>query len=87
MPASADEPLDARHVLARLLHRYPNTWTYLVDGLVGATPELLIRRQGSLARRFGRGRHGIRAHAVTSAATRRSPSSRSRRFSMALSIR
>jgi menaquinone-specific isochorismate synthase len=24
------------------------TWTYLVDGMVGATPELLLRRQGGL---------------------------------------
>lgn len=42
-------PIDPRFVLNRLLERYSNTWTYLVDGLVGATPELLIRRQGGLA--------------------------------------
>lgn len=47
--ARADAPLDPRFILAQLLHRYGNTWAYLVDGLVGATPELLIRRQGGLA--------------------------------------
>nr|WP_255622015.1 isochorismate synthase [Tessaracoccus sp. OS52] len=47
--ARADGPLDARTILNRLLNRYPTTWCYLVDGLVGATPELLIRRQGGLA--------------------------------------
>ena len=44
----ADEPIDLRHLLARLIDRYPMTWTYLVDGMVGATPELLLRRQGGL---------------------------------------
>ncbi|MFT3887586.1 MAG: isochorismate synthase [Arachnia sp.] len=44
----ADAPLDLRHLLARLLDRYPMTWAYLVDGMVGATPELLLRRQGGL---------------------------------------
>jgi menaquinone-specific isochorismate synthase len=44
----ADEPIDLRHLLARLIDRYPMTWTYLIDGMVGATPELLLRRQGGL---------------------------------------
>jgi menaquinone-specific isochorismate synthase len=44
----ADEPIDLRYLLARLIDRYPMTWTYLVDGMVGATPELLLRRQGGL---------------------------------------
>lgn len=36
--------LDLRRPL-RLLHRdYPSCWTYTVDGLFGATPELLARR-------------------------------------------
>ncbi len=43
-----EEPIDLRHVLGRLLEAYPTTWTYLVDGLVGATPELLLRREGGL---------------------------------------
>ncbi len=47
--AHAENPIDVRWLVNRLLHRYPTTWTYLVDGMVGATPELLIRRQGGLA--------------------------------------
>lgn len=47
--AEADEPLDPRYLLNRLLNRYPTVWAYLVDGMVGATPELLVRRQGGLA--------------------------------------
>ena len=45
----ADAPIDVRWVVNRLIDRYPTCWTYLVDKLVGATPELLIRRQGGLA--------------------------------------
>lgn len=41
--AVADRPLDARHLLAGLAERYPACWSYAVDGLVGATPELLVR--------------------------------------------
>lgn len=33
----ADEPLDLRWILDRLIRDYPMTWTYLVDGMVGAT--------------------------------------------------
>ncbi|MGI5125880.1 isochorismate synthase [Pseudonocardia sp. CA-107938] len=42
--AVADRPLDGRFLLAGLADRYPTCWSYAVDGLVGATPELLIRR-------------------------------------------
>lgn len=45
---ACDEPIDLRHVYSRLLAGYPTTWAYLVDGMVGATPELLVRRQGGL---------------------------------------
>jgi len=38
--------LDARFLLAGLAHRYPTCWSFAVDGLVGATPELLVRRTG-----------------------------------------
>ena len=31
-------------LLGRLAERYPGTWTFSVDGLVGATPEMLVRR-------------------------------------------
>lgn len=47
--ASAAENIDARWLVDRLVDLYPTCWTYLVDGIVGATPELLIRRQGGLA--------------------------------------
>ncbi|MFC4942578.1 isochorismate synthase [Pseudonocardia sp. GCM10023141] len=42
--AVGETPLDGRFLLAGLARRYPTCWSYAVDGLVGATPELLIRR-------------------------------------------
>lgn len=44
--ARADGPLDVRHLLRGLAARYPACFTFSVDGLVGATPELLVRRFG-----------------------------------------
>ncbi|CCH35265.1 isochorismate synthase [Actinosynnema sp. NPDC047251] len=44
--AVADEPIDHRFVLEGLARRYPECWVYAVDGLIGATPELLLRRSG-----------------------------------------
>lgn len=41
-----DAPLDARFLLRGLARRYPTCWSFAVDGLVGATPELLVRRTG-----------------------------------------
>ena len=43
--AVADAPSTPRHLLAGLAARYPACWSYSVDGLVGATPELLMRRR------------------------------------------
>jgi menaquinone-specific isochorismate synthase len=43
---SADVPLDPRRLLRRLADRFPDCWTFAVDGLLGATPELLLRRSG-----------------------------------------
>lgn len=40
--------LDVRYLLQRLAARYPSCWTFHVAGLVGATPELLVRRTGDL---------------------------------------
>ena len=40
--------LDPRHLLIRLAEDYPTTWTFCVDNLIGATPELLVRRTGDL---------------------------------------
>ncbi|MDQ4105345.1 MAG: isochorismate synthase, partial [Actinomycetota bacterium] len=45
--AVADEPLDPRFLLHGLAARYPACWTFVVDHLVGATPELLLRRRGN----------------------------------------
>lgn len=44
--ARADENLDSRYLLNKLSDSYPECWTFSVDGLIGATPELLIRRNG-----------------------------------------
>jgi menaquinone-specific isochorismate synthase len=43
---SSDVPLDPRRILRRLADRFPDCWTFAVDGLLGATPELLLRRRG-----------------------------------------
>lgn len=45
--ALADEPLDPRFLLHGLASRYPSCWAFAVEGLVGATPELLLRRRGA----------------------------------------
>ncbi len=44
--ATAAGPIDTRVVLRRLADRYPDCFTFACDGLVGATPELLVRRAG-----------------------------------------
>jgi menaquinone-specific isochorismate synthase len=44
--ASAERPFDQRVLLSRLAARYPDCYTFACAGLVGATPELLIRRDG-----------------------------------------
>ncbi|MFI7636486.1 isochorismate synthase MenF [Nonomuraea sp. NPDC049400] len=44
--ATAERPIDVRLLLTRLARRYPECYTFSVAGLVGATPELLIRRTG-----------------------------------------
>jgi menaquinone-specific isochorismate synthase len=44
--ATAAAPIDPRVLLRRLAARYPDCYTFTVADLVGATPELLIRRQG-----------------------------------------
>ena len=45
--AAASDEIDARVLLARLAARYPDCWTFSCAGLVGATPELYIRREGT----------------------------------------
>jgi menaquinone-specific isochorismate synthase len=44
----AAQPIDVRWLLARLAERYESTWVFAVDGLVGATPEMLVRRETGL---------------------------------------
>lgn len=44
--ATADTPIDPRFLLRGLAEQYPSCFCYAVDGLVGATPELLLRRRG-----------------------------------------
>ncbi|WP_446665035.1 isochorismate synthase [Flexivirga sp. B27] len=43
-----EDAIDPRYLLRNLSESYPNTWTYSVDGLIGATPEMLLRRQKGL---------------------------------------
>lgn len=44
--AELPDALDAAALLRRLSVTYPECWTFDVDGLLGATPELLVRRDG-----------------------------------------
>jgi menaquinone-specific isochorismate synthase len=44
--AQLDQPIHIGALLMRLNESFPECWTFCVDGLVGATPELLIRRDG-----------------------------------------
>lgn len=44
----AADPIDPRWILRRLAEDYENTWAFAVAGLVGATPELLVRRDHGL---------------------------------------
>lgn len=46
---AADSPIDPRWLVNALADRYPNCWTYCVDGLVGASPEMLVRLEDGLA--------------------------------------
>jgi menaquinone-specific isochorismate synthase len=46
--ATAAGPIDVRWPLRRLAETYPMCWTFHVDGLFGATPELLVRRERGL---------------------------------------
>ena len=48
LEVSTTGELDVRWLLHRLAERYDTTWVFAVDGLVGATPELLVRREKGL---------------------------------------
>ncbi|MBM3720137.1 MAG: isochorismate synthase [Actinobacteria bacterium] len=44
----ASQPLDPRRILKLLHQHYPTTWSFLHTGLIGATPELLVRLSKSM---------------------------------------
>jgi menaquinone-specific isochorismate synthase len=46
LTAVTEHPIDVRLLLARLAARYPECYTFSCAGLVGATPELLVRHSG-----------------------------------------
>jgi len=46
--ATSDSPINTRNLLKELANEYPSTWVYSNTGLVGATPELLVRLSKSL---------------------------------------
>ena len=46
--ATADDEIDVRWPLTQLAESYPMCWTFHVDGLFGATPEMLVRRERGL---------------------------------------
>jgi menaquinone-specific isochorismate synthase len=50
LDVEADAPIDVGAVLQRLRTAYPATMLYAIDGLVGATPELLVSRIGDVVR-------------------------------------
>jgi menaquinone-specific isochorismate synthase len=46
--AHIDGALDVRFLVHALAKAYPTCWTFVVEDLFGATPELLVRRTGGL---------------------------------------
>ena len=50
IPADAD----LRPVIARLAQAYPDTFTFAVDGLIGSSPETLVRERTCRGRQIGR---------------------------------
>ena len=45
---TSENAIDARSILKTLAAEYPSTWNFSVAGLVGATPELLLRLTKSM---------------------------------------
>jgi len=45
---TSDSPIESRSLLKYLSNEYPSTWIFSNTGLVGATPELLVRLSKSL---------------------------------------
>jgi menaquinone-specific isochorismate synthase len=48
----ADRSIDVRAVLERLRSLYPSCLVFSIDGFLGASPELLVSRRGSVVRSF-----------------------------------
>jgi len=48
LAVDARSAIDPRWLLQRLAERYDTTWVFAADGLVGATPELLVRLEKGL---------------------------------------
>jgi menaquinone-specific isochorismate synthase len=46
--ARSTKPIDVRNLLTRLSSSYSECWAFAVDGLVGATPEMLVKRRGDV---------------------------------------
>lgn len=44
------DPVDVPHVLRTLTVQYRDCWTYAVGGLIGSTPEMLVKVDGDTAR-------------------------------------
>lgn len=66
----ADE--DLRVPLGRLAERYDDCWTYAVDGLLGASPETLVRQtDGAISARVLAGTRGRRSSDATADARAR----------------
>jgi isochorismate synthase len=47
---TADRPLDVGAIMHRLRSSYGSSYRYLIDGFLGASPELLVERQGDIVR-------------------------------------
>ena len=47
---TADRPLDVHAILLRLRATFGSSYRYSVDGFIGASPELLVARQGDVVR-------------------------------------
>ncbi len=45
LAAHTEHPVDPRWLLTRLADQYPECWSFSVAGLIGATPELLVRAE------------------------------------------
>lgn len=48
LTGTTEQTIDPRSVLRNLESEYPSTWCFAIDGLVGATPELLLRLNRSM---------------------------------------